>query len=201
MAVEAYHLYIGASSRGFYEGVRLSRVDWNAKLRIHLARVYRFKRMRIKATCKPQKSLLNDAVLTRDTRERLKLVHVVDNKVSDAVLNTVLDVPIGLVCTVEEHLLRRETRCKRRIYLARRYDVTAEALRFDDRIYALEAKRLACEERRGISAEVLVHLGDVSPASLSDHVLIENVQRSAVFFREFDSVDTANSKVSCVIDI
>ena len=199
MAVESCHLYVAALKRGFYESVCLTCIDWDAELRIHLAGIDSLKSMRIKSAGESQKNLLRYSLICSHPVKHLKLVEIINYKVSYAAFYAVFDIRISLVGAVEEHLRCRKSRSKSRIDFARRHYIHTQSLGLNNRINSLEAKCLARVKRSGLRSEALLHGVYVCPAVAAYHIFVKYIKRRAEFCGKLCSIESADSKMTFFI--
>ena len=132
---------------------------------------------------------------SRSLLQDSELIHVVDYEIPYALRYSVRDVRVRLIGAVEEYLLCRESCRECRIYLTRRYRVHAHPLGLSHRVYTLEAQSFAREKRCRLRAEILVHRIDICPAFCADHILVEYVQRCAVFSGELGRVQPSDCQM------
>ena len=184
MAMEAAKLNVHFGQRRFRHLCRKSRFDRGSELGIHAARADLFVGMGINAGSQTKEDLLSDPRLFCVFVNAGKLLHAVDDEITDAVLDGVFDIEVGFVISVEERALHRESRADRSEKLARGNDVRADAFLCHDAVNFLEAEGFGSEKRHRGFSEVSCHCFLIFAYTHAHACVIEKENGRSVFFSE-----------------
>ena len=200
VAVQSVQNQILLCQGGAYDCLRLSGHDGGSKLGVHVARDDLFVGVRIDAGGNPQKDFLANTRLAGNAVQCVKLLVGVHHDMTRAQGYCIAQIRIGFIVAVEINPVHRESRGVGGVQFTGGNAVCAHIFLGHNAVHPLEAKGLARIYGGGFAAKAFRKGGFVHPAHRADMILIQHVQRSAVFLCQSQCIDTADGQVSLGVD-
>ena len=173
-------------------------LDGDAKLRIHLSSGNRLVGVRVDSRSQAEQHLLAEIPFPGFALDRLDLLCIIGDEISDMVVHRVCDVPVGLVVRMEIRLGKVESCLQGGIDLARGDDVDSHPLFLHDLVHPFEAIGLGGVERNRARAEIPGKGGLIGPATATNPFLVHQIERSPVLLRQGDGILACEQQVGTV---
>ena len=155
--------------------------------------------MRVYSGSQTEKYFLFYRLLACNSVDSIKLLDVIDDEITHALVNGIGDIGICFVVAVEICLFKRKGDACRGVKLARGDDVGSHALLAHDAVHLLERCRLAGVQGKRVRTEGIAHRADVGTAILAYFVFVHKVEGCAVLFRKTYGVKSRKAEVSRLV--
>ena len=188
--METHQRHVRQRARTLEQRFCLPGLNGCAELGVHLSGGDRFVGMRIDPRRQPQQDALLLAKRSGNEVDRIQLLVVIRHKVTDALLDRILNLRVGLVIAVEIGLFHRESRQRRRVDFPGGHNVDAHTLAAHDFVHPLEGRGLAGVQRPRIFAKVPAERAQIHAAVFADARFVHEIQRRTVLLRKLHGIVT-----------